>query len=65
MTETLSAADKIAVIGKAAKAASFQIANASTQQKNAVLLRGQPHHFSLISLLPQLTHMFVERLELQ
>lgn len=39
MTETLSAADKIAVIGKAAKAASFQIANASTQQKNAVLLK--------------------------
>lgn len=39
MTETLSAADKIAVIGKAAKAASFKIANASTQQKNAVLLK--------------------------
>lgn len=39
MTETLSAADKIAVIGRAAKAASFQIANASTQQKNAVLLK--------------------------
>lgn len=39
MTETLSAADKIAVTGKAAKAASFQIANASTQQKNAVLLK--------------------------
>lgn len=39
MTETLSAADKIAVIGKAAKAASFQIANASTQQKNTVLLK--------------------------
>ena len=39
MTEKLSAADKIAVIGKAAKAASFQIANASTQQKNAVLLK--------------------------
>lgn len=39
MTETLSAAEKIAVIGKAARSASFQIANASTQQKNAVLLK--------------------------
>lgn len=39
MIETLSAADKIAVIGKAARAASFQIANASTRQKNAILLK--------------------------